>query len=205
MYEHMIKILCYGDSNTYGYIPGTAQRYDDNTRWTAVLARLLGDNYSIIEAGCNNRTCFSDNETGELQTGYKYINRYLNQKPDIIILSLGINDLQCVYNPSLIEFETGLKQFIEQVKMMYDLAKILVISPPCLDENVLRGDFSVQFNKDSVKKSKLLPGIYEKISSQAGCIYLNPDISPSSVDGLHFSKDAHLLIAKKIKEVILKL
>ena len=30
----MIRILCYGDSNTWGYIPGTGKRFDENTRWT---------------------------------------------------------------------------------------------------------------------------------------------------------------------------
>ena len=30
----MKEILCFGDSNTYGLIPGTKNRYGRDTRWT---------------------------------------------------------------------------------------------------------------------------------------------------------------------------
>ena len=33
----MKRILCYGDSNTWGYIPENGKRYDNLTRWTKVL------------------------------------------------------------------------------------------------------------------------------------------------------------------------
>ena len=34
----MKQILCFGDSNTYGLIPGTTnQRYGWGTRWTSIL------------------------------------------------------------------------------------------------------------------------------------------------------------------------
>ena len=46
----MKHILCYGDSNTHGYIPGGG-RYDDDTRYTGILAKLLGSDYRIIEEG----------------------------------------------------------------------------------------------------------------------------------------------------------
>ena len=39
-----IKILCYGDSNTWGYIPGTDhQRFSKDERWPGALQRMLGD------------------------------------------------------------------------------------------------------------------------------------------------------------------
>ena len=43
----MKHILCYGDSNTHGYIPGGG-RYDDDTRYTGILAKLLGSDYRIM-------------------------------------------------------------------------------------------------------------------------------------------------------------
>ncbi len=46
----MKEILCFGDSNTYGLIPGTTRRYDRETRWTGILAEKLYDKgYRIIE------------------------------------------------------------------------------------------------------------------------------------------------------------
>ena len=34
----MKEILCFGDSNTYGLIPGTNRRYNRETRWTGILS-----------------------------------------------------------------------------------------------------------------------------------------------------------------------
>lgn len=45
-------ILCYGDSNTYGYNPLNGLRYSKDIRWTGCLQKLLGEEYSIIEEGC---------------------------------------------------------------------------------------------------------------------------------------------------------
>ena len=35
------EILCFGDSNTYGLIPGTKERYKENIRWTGILQQKL--------------------------------------------------------------------------------------------------------------------------------------------------------------------
>lgn len=37
----MRQVLCFGDSNTYGYVPGTAERYDWDTRWTGIVGTGL--------------------------------------------------------------------------------------------------------------------------------------------------------------------
>ena len=52
----MKTILCYGDSNTYGYNPVTGGRWPEDIRWTGRLQQLLGDEYKVIEEGCNGRT-----------------------------------------------------------------------------------------------------------------------------------------------------
>ena len=44
----MKKILCYGDSNTFGYNPFDASRLDEKTRWTALLQENLGSDFEII-------------------------------------------------------------------------------------------------------------------------------------------------------------
>ena len=38
----MKVILCYGDSNTWGFDPLTQERFLPRVRWTGVLARQLG-------------------------------------------------------------------------------------------------------------------------------------------------------------------
>ena len=49
----MKTILCYGDSNTWGYNAETTGRYPPETRWPNVMARELGDGYTVIPEGLN--------------------------------------------------------------------------------------------------------------------------------------------------------
>ena len=51
----MKRVLCYGDSNTWGYDPGTGKRYAPDVRWTGVLANRLGPDYQVLEEGLNGR------------------------------------------------------------------------------------------------------------------------------------------------------
>ena len=44
-----MNILCFGDSNTWGYKPDKSGRYDENIRWTGLLQKKLGSGYHIIE------------------------------------------------------------------------------------------------------------------------------------------------------------
>lgn len=46
----MKKLLCFGDSNTYGYRPYDG-RYAVDIRWTGRLAQSLGTTWQVIEAG----------------------------------------------------------------------------------------------------------------------------------------------------------
>ena len=58
----MKEILCFGDSNTYGLIPGTTSRFDRDTRWTGILeSELFSKGYKIVEEGlCGRTTIFED-------------------------------------------------------------------------------------------------------------------------------------------------
>lgn len=91
-----IRILCYGDSNTWGYISGTDhQRYGNNERWTKILTSLLGDKFEIIEEGLNSRTLTSnDTRPGkEGKNGYEYLLPCLDTHDpiDLVVLMLGTN------------------------------------------------------------------------------------------------------------------
>lgn len=43
-----MNILYFGDSNTWGYKPDKTGRFDENTRWTALLQKKLGTEYQVI-------------------------------------------------------------------------------------------------------------------------------------------------------------
>ena len=55
----MIQVLCYGDSNTWGYQPEKDGRYSWEQRYPGVLSKKLGTEYRVIENGlCGRTTCF---------------------------------------------------------------------------------------------------------------------------------------------------
>ena len=52
----MKTIVCYGDSNTYGYNPENGFRYEYEERWTTILQKELKDSAIVIPEGLNGRT-----------------------------------------------------------------------------------------------------------------------------------------------------
>lgn len=206
----MKKILCFGDSNTYGFIPQSGLRYDINTRWTGILQTLCNNEFEITEAGCNNRTAFIDNPAGINQTGYKILPEYLKTNFfDIVILAIGINDLQRFFNPTLNEFEQGMEKLIQITKNLSPKSKIILICPSKLNlAGINNGIFSYQFDKISVEKSGKLSPIYKSLAEKYKChfIDLNNIVEVSPLDGLHFSAESHKKIAgnlyKNLKQTI---
>lgn len=200
----MKKVLCFGDSNTYGFIPQSGLRYDKNTRWTGILQSLCRNELEVIEAGCNNRTAFIDNPAGIEQTGYKILPKYLKAEYfDIIILAIGVNDLQLFFRPTLEEFEQGIEKLIKITKDLSPNAKIILVCPPKLDlAGIKSGVFSFQFDEISVEKSFKLPQIYKSLADKHNCgfVDLNKVTEVSPLDGLHFSPESH----KKIAEYLYK-
>ena len=49
------RVLIFGDSNVWGYIPGSGQRFPENIRWTGVAAQLLERDCVILEDGVSSR------------------------------------------------------------------------------------------------------------------------------------------------------
>lgn len=203
----MKKILCFGDSNTYGYNPNNGSRYDKGTRWTGVLSTTLGENFEIIEAGLNNRCCFSINSISDEFTGIKIISRYLKLNPDIIILALGINDLQLLYNPTADEIEKGILDLISTVKNELKNSKIILLAPPRLTSDILFGNFSHQFDNSSIEKSLQIQDIYKNVAIKTNIFFINLDeiIHVSKKDGLHFEPDMHKKIANIVYQKIISL
>ena len=84
-----MKILCFGDSNTYGYDPRSyfGGQYPSQHRWVDLLAQKLG--CKAVNAGENGREI--PRREGELQ---RFDLMLSNQKPlDLLLVMLGGNDL----------------------------------------------------------------------------------------------------------------
>ena len=198
----MRKILCLGDSNTYGFNPENFTRYKNNERWSGILKSTLEEKqgFKIIEFGQNNRTCFS-NPAKELN-GYLLLKEII--KPDItdIIFALGINDLQLQFKNNEKIFETELNKTISKIKSLNKNIDILILIPNIINENILKSYFSSLFNRESIELSKQLPEIYKKISELNKCstLNLNNFATTSAIDSLHYDINNHKIIAEHIIE-----
>ena len=114
------RILCYGDSNTWGYISGSDhQRYGKEERWTKLLAKLLGNQFEVIEEGLNSRTLISnDPRPGkEGKNGAEYLIPCLDTHDpiDLVILILGTNELKNTYQKSAEEIGNLLEEYFVKV------------------------------------------------------------------------------------------
>ena len=102
----MKQILCFGDSNTWGLIPKTKQRYPWGVRWTSILDnelnRHFNNEYRVIEEGLCGRTTVFDDPLRDGRNSFKLLPTILeshNPVTDVIIM-LGTNDCKTVYNAS---------------------------------------------------------------------------------------------------------
>ncbi|MBR5358225.1 MAG: SGNH/GDSL hydrolase family protein [Clostridiales bacterium] len=207
----MKTVVCYGDSNTYGYDPATGGRYDEKTRWPRVLQRLLGDDYSVVEEGCNGRTTVFDDPKDDWKIGLDYIKGIVcSHRPvDILVIMLGSNDMKICYGASCEDIAEGMKAVVKAAvdtlvyKQKY-APEVIIVSPPEITSDVLNGPFSGSFNEACCEKSRNLAAHYEALAKELGVSFLNAAeyIRPSKEDGLHLTADAHRGLAEAVCSAI---
>ena len=56
----MYTVVCFGDTNTWGYNNDDGERLPYDRRWTGILAKLLGSDFRIVEEGLPGRSTVSD-------------------------------------------------------------------------------------------------------------------------------------------------
>ena len=208
------RILCFGDSNTWGYDPATGNRFEG--RWPRELARLLGSGYELIEEGQNGRTiALEDPWEWGTKRGLDYCLPMIeSHKPlDLIIIMLGSNDLKRKFSLPAPDIAGSLMTMIEKMTAHLKFynqtpdTKILIIAPPHLGDGVLETDFAPFFNEYSIEQSKLLSQWYGYVAERCGCEFLDAGkfVTASDIDCLHLTEEGHKDLAKavfdKIKEM----
>ena len=107
----MKTIVCFGDSNTWGYSPSGLGRYPFEKRWTSILQKELGADYFVIPEGLNGRTtAFEDriekDKNGEfipLCTKNVFLKYYSDDVQDLFFWNSNdredyINEIESVIN-----------------------------------------------------------------------------------------------------------
>ena len=141
-----MRILCYGNSNTYGFNAENGSRFSPNIRWPSVMAQHLGAGARVIEEGCNGRTIFDVSPIGESLNGTAYLPGCIDRHNpmDLIIIYLGINDLFLSAGMTVTRIAGGLMSLIsiseERSKSPGGKpARILIIAPPRHMPATMRG------------------------------------------------------------------
>ena len=114
-----MNILCFGDSNTYGLVPATTDRYGWGVRWTSIINEKLGlQEYRVIEEGLCGRTTVFDDPFREGRRGTQLFPTLLetHRLLDCIVIMLGTNDCKTVYGASAGVIAKGVEKLIEQAQ-----------------------------------------------------------------------------------------
>lgn len=196
----MKRILCYGDSNTYGQAPMRA--YDDRRRlgpterWPCVMATALGADWTLVEEGLPGRTTVHDDAIeGLYKNGKAYLHPCLESHwpLDAMTLMLGTNDLKAKFGLSANDIAMGIGTLLQTVKSVVPpwttLPKILVICPPPAHG----AGWLAPMLEGAAAKTPAMPSLYREQAARHGAAFFDAGAvaKVSSLDGVHFDADQH--------------
>ncbi len=208
----MKTILCYGDSNTYGYNPEDGFRYPYGQRWTSILQENLKGQAVVIPEGLNGRTtCFED-EIRPGRNGAAYLDPCLHTHGpiDLVVLMLGTNDLKIRFQATPTDIGKAIERLI---KMILEItpqkrkdgkpSKILLVSPIHLGDNLcdIESGEEMGFER-GIQYSKRLAPIYQQWAETYQIEFMDAALyaKPSKLDACHLSVEGHASLGAEITE-----
>lgn len=182
----MVRILCFGDSNTYGYNPRGffGDRYGAGDRWVDLLAKQTG--HECINAGANGR---------EIPHNPYAIRLLAEHAPvDIFLVMLGTNDL--LQGASEKEAVARTENFLTSLPPHSN--QILLVAPPPMK----RGAWVP--TDELVTESIHLAEAYKLLAEKLNVPFVdtrhwNIELT---FDGVHFTEAGHHTFANHLMEVI---
>ena len=204
------RILCFGDSNTWGAVPEEGTRYPDKVRWTGLLQEKLGDGYQIIEEGyCGRTTVFDDEIEGRL-SGIKYFGPCCDsQSPlDLIILMLGTNDLKMRFGVDARTIAFGFQRYLDVLAttpMEGIKPKVLLVAPIKIDPSYKKNElFHDMFGEEAHERSCKFAEAYREFAETAQLDFLDASLYgvASERDGVHMEAESHKKLAMGLAEKV---
>lgn len=174
-----MKVICFGDSNTYGYDPRSyfGGRYEPECRWVDILGVETG--WTVINVGMNGREIPS-----------KPIK--VAEDSDLLLVMLGTNDL--LQGNAVSTVVRRMESFLSDC----DPAKVVLIAPPPMQ----RGEWVP--SKDLIDRSGALAQGYRALAKRLGAAFADAgkwDI-PMAYDGVHFTEEGHKAFARGLLEAL---
>ena len=206
----MKEILCFGDSNTWGWNPDNEERYERQSRWPGVMRDVLGSGYTVIEEGLNGRTTVWEDPIELHKQGSAHLPLLLEtHRPlDLVIIMLGTNDTKMRFSLSAYDIAQGIGTLIQIVQKSGagregGTPKILVLAPPPLGR---LSEFAEMF-EGGYEKSKKLSLHYRTVAEEYGCDFFDTStvMKTSDIDGIHLEPGAHQALGKAVAEMVRRL
>lgn len=200
----MTSILCFGDSNTYGLVPATDERYAFCERYPGVIQQRLGDACRVAEEGLVGRTTvYPDHRYGRRGIEFLPVCLETHAPLDYLVIMLGTNDCKACNARSAREAAEALEQLLEVAeRMLPPQTAVVLVSPILLDPDVFR--MNAAFDRNSVAVSRGLAREYEGLARRHGCLFLNAAdyAGASPTDGQHMDVRGHRQLGAALAELI---
>ena len=206
------RIVCFGDSLTWGYDPDKRGRFPEESRWPMVLQNLLGDNYRIIEEGQNGRTIATDDPSEGEKNGLNYILPCMESHMpfDLLIIMLGTNDCKRKFSYAAMDVAGEMQRFLEKV-LSYNRFrcqnsfKVLLMSPPYISAAMKTSWLGDSFGfENACRVSKDLPDWYRQLATMYQCEYFDAaeHCFVSDKDGCHLDAENQVRLGRAVYERI---
>ena len=203
-----MNILCFGDSNTWGFDADNLCRFPKEVRWTNKLCEHLGPEYQVFEFGICDMTFGTDDPF------YKSCNGIQNIIPairatsplDYVIISLGINDCKRYHCNSVEKILDDAGRLIFLIQGYSDLnterAQVIVCGQ-CVPTIDIPRCYPREFDSASVCKIYQLNRELRRFCNTIDVPFIDPPVDMKFCkDGGHYSKEGHEIFAKNVAEYI---
>ncbi len=210
----MPRILCYGDSNTWGYatVPRADDRYADHERWPNVMGTVLGSNWTVLEEGLNGRTTVhADPIEGAYLDGSSTLVPILRSHMplDVVAIMLGTNDLKARFGVGAYDIASGIGVLLGKMTLALagrngGVPKALVICPPPILNTFGKFDFFGEMFAGGREKSLRFPKFYQDVAKEAGASFFDAGtvIATSAYDGIHFDPNMQAKLGRTVAGVV---
>jgi lysophospholipase L1-like esterase len=196
-------IVCFGDSNTWGYDPATQDRFPADVRWTGVLQRTLGDGFRVIEEGLNGRTTNVDDPLSPHRNGLDYLVPCLESHMplDLVTIMLGTNDLKTRFGRSGSDIAEAAALLAGTARALLvgpggGTPQVLLIAPPPVAKLTDYDEMLAGAEEKSRRFARHFPTYaawYGVPVLDAGAV-----IRSSDLDGIHFEADEHRKLGEAV-------
>lgn len=201
----MKQILCFGDSNTWGYDGESGERLPFKVRWTGRLQKAYeGKDVRIIEEGLCGRTTVFEDPFRQGRKGTALLPTLLetHHPVDLVVLMLGTNDCKTIFGASSEVIGRGIQCLLDQIQTFAPQADVLLISPIYLGEKVWQEGYDQEFSQDSVQVSRDLEKVYQRIAHEKHVEFMRAAsyVSCCAADQEHMNAAGHQVFAKAVYE-----